>query len=67
MPPTVNEEKLKLEQLRAIDNGLPINVLELELKNSWGIDTKEDLKKLRSSLNQINDGFNKKQWPKFKI
>ena len=47
MPPTANEEKLKLEQLRALDNGLPINVLELELKNSWGIDTKEDLKKLR--------------------
>ena len=47
MPPTANEEKLKLEQLRAIDNGLPINVLELELKDSWGIDTIEDLKKLR--------------------
>ena len=47
MPPTANEEKLNLEQLRALDNGLPINVLELELKNSWGIDTKEDLKKLR--------------------
>ena len=49
-PQTVNEEKLKLEQLRAIENGFPINVLELELKNSWGIDTKEDLKKLREYL-----------------
>ena len=50
IPPTVNEEKLKLEQLRAIENGFPINVLELELKNSWGIDTEEDLKKLRDYL-----------------
>ena len=46
----MNEAKLKLEQLRAIDNDLPINVLELELKNSWGIDTEEDLKKLREYL-----------------
>ena len=49
-PISVNEAKLKLEQLRAIDNDLPINVLELELKNSWGIDTEEDLKKLREYL-----------------
>jgi 3-deoxy-manno-octulosonate cytidylyltransferase (CMP-KDO synthetase) len=49
-PPTVNEKKLKLEQLRAIENGFPINVLELELKNSWGIDTEEDLNKLRDYL-----------------
>ena len=49
-PTSVNEAKLNLEQLRAIDNDLPINVLELELKNSWGIDTEEDLKKLRESL-----------------
>tara|TARA_B100001989_G_scaffold64739_1_gene43788 strand:+ start:8039 stop:8758 length:720 start_codon:yes stop_codon:yes gene_type:complete len=48
--PTVNEKKLKLEQLRAIENGFPINVLELELKNSWGIDTEEDLNKLREYL-----------------
>ena len=47
MPQTANEKALKLEQLRAIDNGFPINVLELELKDSWGIDTEEDLKKLR--------------------
>ena len=47
MPQTANEQALKLEQLRAIDNGFPINVLELELKDSWGIDTEEDLKKLR--------------------
>ncbi len=50
MPPTPNEEKLKLEQLRAIDNGFPINVLEVELKTSWGIDTEEDLKKLKDYL-----------------
>ena len=50
MPTSVNEAKLKLEQLRAIDNDLPINVLELELKNSWGIDTEEDLIKLREYL-----------------
>ena len=49
-PTSVNEAKLKLEQLRALDNDLPINVLELELKNSWGIDTEEDLNKLREYL-----------------
>lgn len=50
MSPTLNEEKLKLEQLRAIDNGFPINVLEVKLKTSWGIDTEEDLKKLKEYL-----------------
>ena len=48
LPQSSNEKKLKLEQLRALDHGCPINVLELELQNSWGIDTVEDLEKLKN-------------------
>ena len=47
---TENEISLKLEQMRALDNGLPLHVLELNLDESWGIDTKEDLIRLRSHL-----------------
>ena len=50
---TENEINLKLEQMRALDNGLPLHVLELNLDKSWGIDTEEDLIKLRKHL-QLN-------------
>lgn len=48
-----NEINLKLEQMRALDNALPLHVLELSLDKSWGIDTEEDLIKLRKHL-QLN-------------
>jgi CMP-2-keto-3-deoxyoctulosonic acid synthetase len=48
-----NEINLKLEQMRALDNALPLHVLELNLDKSWGIDTEEDLIKLRKHL-QLN-------------
>ena len=38
---TENEISLKLEQMRALDNGLPLHVLELNLDESWGIDNIE--------------------------
>jgi CMP-2-keto-3-deoxyoctulosonic acid synthetase len=50
---TENEINLKLEQMRALDNALPLHVLELSLDKSWGIDTEEDLIKLRKHL-QLN-------------
>jgi CMP-2-keto-3-deoxyoctulosonic acid synthetase len=39
--------------MRALDNALPLHVLELNLDKSWGIDTEEDLIKLRKHL-QLN-------------
>ena len=47
---TKNELNLKLEQMRALDNALPLHVLELNLDESWGIDTEEDLIRLRKHL-----------------
>ena len=46
----LNELNLKLEQMRALDNALPLHVLELNLDESWGIDTEEDLIRLRKHL-----------------
>ena len=46
---TKNEIKNKLEQLRALDNNIPINVL-LAKKQVIGIDTKEDYKELKKIL-----------------
>jgi len=42
MPQTENEKKYKLEQLRILDNGLPIHVLMTDYTGR-GIDTEEDL------------------------
>ena len=49
---TDNEINLKLEQMRALDNELPLHVLKLNLKESWGIDTEADLSKLRQHIGQ---------------
>jgi len=46
---TKNEIKNKLEQLRALDNNIPINVI-LAKKQVIGIDTKEDYKELKKIL-----------------
>jgi len=43
LAPSENEKVLKLEQYRAIDNGIPIKVI-LTGRFSKGIDTIEDLK-----------------------
>jgi len=43
---SLNEKKNKLEQLRALDNKIPIYVI-LAKKNVIGIDTKEDYKELK--------------------
>ena len=46
---TKNEIKNKLEQLRALDNKIPINVI-LAKKNVLGVDTKEDFIELKKIL-----------------
>ena len=46
---TINEKKNKLEQLRALDNKIPINVL-LAKKNVVGIDTREDYIEIKKIL-----------------
>jgi len=45
LEPSVNEQKFKLEQLRALDNGISIKVVLADKVNK-GIDTLEDIKKL---------------------
>jgi 3-deoxy-manno-octulosonate cytidylyltransferase (CMP-KDO synthetase) len=46
MPPTFLEKTEKLEQLRALENGVKIRVVETEYE-SLGVDTPEDLAKAR--------------------
>lgn len=45
LEPSTNEQKFKLEQLRALDNGISIKVVLTDKVNK-GIDTLEDIKKL---------------------
>ena len=50
---TLREKKLKLEQLRALDNQIPINVVLAETK-PMGIDTKADFVKFKKLLERNN-------------
>lgn len=43
--PSVNEKKYKLEQFRAIDNGITISAIKSVSKIHLGVDTEDDLKK----------------------
>lgn len=52
MPPTFLEVSEKLEQLRAIENGVPIRVVETEF-TSIGVDTPEDLVKAQEHYRQL--------------
>ena len=47
LPPSPLEEIEKLEQLRALENGTPIRVVEVENVIPIAIDTPQDLKKAR--------------------
>lgn len=44
-----NERKLNLEQMRALDNGIPLKVVITDY-NGFGIDTKDDLRKAMEKL-----------------
>ena len=50
---TLREKKLKLEQLRALDNQIPIHVVLAETK-PMGIDTKADFVKFKKILERNN-------------
>jgi 3-deoxy-manno-octulosonate cytidylyltransferase (CMP-KDO synthetase) len=52
MPPTFLEISEKLEQLRAIENGVRIRVVETEFE-SIGVDTPEDLAKVQERHRQL--------------
>ena len=49
LPPTPSEQRERLEQLRILDNGIPIRVVETP-HDSIGIDTPEDLARAESRL-----------------
>ena len=50
--PSDNEKKYKLEQLRALDNGVKINAIKSVSKIHLGVDTEEDLKKANEIANK---------------
>lgn len=54
MKPTPLEDAEKLEQLRALENGYKIKVVETRY-NSIGVDTQEDLERVRGMINQKVD------------
>ena len=49
LPPSPLERSESLEQLRALENGIPIRVLVVE-KGSFGVDTAEDLERVERLL-----------------
>ena len=54
LPQSENEKKFSLEQLRALDNSIPIKVIECDYKYN-GIDTPEDLKQFEKlAIDSVN-------------
>jgi 3-deoxy-manno-octulosonate cytidylyltransferase (CMP-KDO synthetase) len=49
LPPTANEKSEALEQLRALEHGIRIKVVETEF-DSIGVDTAEDLARVRATF-----------------
>jgi len=49
-PPTPLEQTEKLEQLRALEHGMPIQLVTLTEAPPAGVDTPEDLERVRASL-----------------
>jgi 3-deoxy-manno-octulosonate cytidylyltransferase (CMP-KDO synthetase) len=49
LPPTTNEQSEALEQLRALEHGIRIKVVETRF-DSVGVDTAEDLARVRASM-----------------
>jgi 3-deoxy-D-manno-octulosonate cytidylyltransferase len=52
LPPTPLERSESLEQLRALENGIPIRVLVVD-RGSPGVDTAEDLERVETILGSI--------------
>jgi 3-deoxy-manno-octulosonate cytidylyltransferase (CMP-KDO synthetase) len=57
MPPTPNELTESLEQLRAIDNRIDLKVLHSEMRASPGVDTPEDLEKVRKLYRKCDEPY----------
>jgi 3-deoxy-manno-octulosonate cytidylyltransferase (CMP-KDO synthetase) len=51
-PPTPLEEAEKLEQLRALEHGMRIHLVELSEAPPAGVDTVEDLERVRTALHE---------------
>jgi len=56
LAPTPLERSESLEQLRALENGIPIRVLVVE-RGSFGVDTAEDLERVESLLQSSQASF----------
>jgi len=54
-PPSMLEETEKLEQLRALEHGVPIRMIEVS-RLSVGVDTPEDLERVREILERDCEG-----------
>lgn len=52
-PPTPLERREQLEQLRLLENGIKIRIVEVE-KDSMGVDTPEELAELNQKLSALN-------------
>ncbi|HEY5264615.1 MAG TPA: 3-deoxy-manno-octulosonate cytidylyltransferase [Steroidobacteraceae bacterium] len=52
-PPTVLEECEKLEQLRALEHGMNIHLVTLSEAPPAGVDTAEDLERVRAQLREL--------------
>jgi 3-deoxy-manno-octulosonate cytidylyltransferase (CMP-KDO synthetase) len=57
LPPTAPEEAEKLEQLRALGNGLSIGVARVDVRALPGIDTEDDLRRAEAHLAANGDPF----------
>lgn len=57
LPPSYLEEAEKLEQLRAVEAGAKIKVIET-IFDSWGVDTEEDFEKVEKILTKKKESDN---------
>jgi 3-deoxy-manno-octulosonate cytidylyltransferase (CMP-KDO synthetase) len=53
LPPSPLERSESLEQLRALENGIPIRVLVVD-RGSFGVDTAEDLERVERLLTEVS-------------
>jgi 3-deoxy-manno-octulosonate cytidylyltransferase (CMP-KDO synthetase) len=55
-PPTPLEETERLEQLRALENGMRIHLVTLSEAPPAGVDTPQDLERVRAALAALHEG-----------
>lgn len=54
LAPSKREQERRLEQMRALDNGLPIHALITNCQH-WAVDTKEDLAKVERMMGYVKE------------